>query len=76
MNSDAAPDGVVSALQNSPQGWDIYYHACSADNVCPAGNGEEIVSACGCLDDFPEAVAMMQTLRLAGADLVCTATAP
>jgi hypothetical protein len=26
------------------------------------------------LDDFPEAVVMMQTLRLSGADLVCTAT--
>ncbi|WP_255245668.1 hypothetical protein [Sphingobium sp. D43FB] len=76
VNSDAAPDGVVSALQNSPQGWDIYYHTCIADNVCPAGDSEEIVSACGCLDDFPEAVAMMQTVRLAGADLVCTATAP
>lgn len=76
VNSDAAPDGVVGALQNNPQGWDIYYHACSADNVCPAGDGEEIVSACGCLDDFPEAVAMMQTVRLAGADLVCTASAP
>ena len=37
-----------------------------------AGPGEEIVSACGCLDDFPEAVVMMQTVRLGGADLVCT----
>ncbi|MDT7535434.1 hypothetical protein OVY48_18685 [Sphingobium sp. SA2] len=42
--------------------------------LCPAGDGEELVSACGCLDDFPEAVAMMQTVRLAGADLVCTAS--
>ncbi len=74
-NSDAAPDGVVGELQTSAQGWDSYYHACSADNVCPAGDGEEIVSACGCLDDFPEAVTMMQTVRLAGADLVCTAGA-
>jgi hypothetical protein len=31
-------------------------------------------SACGCLDDFPEAVVMMQTVRLGGADLVCTGT--
>ncbi|CAN5218976.1 conjugal transfer protein TraN [soil metagenome] len=76
VNSDAAADGVVGALQNTPQGWDTYYHACNAQNVCPAGPSEEIVSACGCLDDFPEAVAMMQTVRLAGADLVCTATVP
>ncbi|MBA4092420.1 MAG: hypothetical protein C0494_17760 [Sphingobium sp.] len=75
-NSDAAPDGVVGTLQTSPQGWDSFYHSCTANNVCPAGDGEEIVAACGCLDDFPEAVALMQTVRLAGADLVCTASTP
>jgi hypothetical protein len=75
-NTAAAPDGVVGARQNDPTGYDTFYHACSSDNRCPAGESEEIVSACGCLDDFPEAVAMMQTIRLAGADLVCTGTAP
>ncbi|WP_184099190.1 hypothetical protein [Sphingopyxis panaciterrulae] len=75
VNSDAAPDGIVGAKQTNPTGWDTFYHACASDNVCPAGPGEQIVSACGCLDDFPEAVVMMQTVRLAGADLACTATA-
>ncbi|MCB4858249.1 hypothetical protein K7W03_01435 [Sphingobium sp. PNB] len=72
-NSDVAIDGVVGVRQNDPAGWDIFYHSCSADNVCPLGQREELVSACGCLDDFPEAVVMMQSVRLAGADLVCTA---
>lgn len=72
-NTAAAPDGVVGAQQTNPTGFDTFYHACKADNMCPAGPGETIVSPCGCLDDFPEAVAMMQTVRLAGADLVCTA---
>jgi hypothetical protein len=70
-NNDAAPAGVVGAIQNEPTGYDIFYHSCEADR-CPAGPGEEIVSACGCLDDFPEAAVMMQSVRLAGADLVCT----
>lgn len=74
-NADAAPDGVVGARQTNPTGFDTFYHVCRADNVCPAGPGETIVSPCGCLDDFPEAVVMMQTVRLAGADLACTATA-
>ncbi|MBL0914770.1 MAG: hypothetical protein IBJ13_04445 [Sphingopyxis sp.] len=78
-NSDAAPDGVVGARQVSPTGWDHFYHACTLDgagaSVCPAGPGEDIVSPCGCLDDFPEAVVMMQAVRLAGADLACTASA-
>jgi hypothetical protein len=47
-----------------------------AANVCPAGPGEEVMSACGCLDDFPEAVVMMQTVRLAGADMTCTSAVP
>jgi hypothetical protein len=74
-NAGAALDGVVGAKQNDPAGWDTFYHACGAGLTCPAGPGEEIVSACGCLDDFPEAAIMMQTVRLGGADLVCTATA-
>ncbi|ALR21350.1 MULTISPECIES: hypothetical protein [Sphingomonadales] len=74
-NTAAAIDGVVGAKQNAPVGWDTFYHACTAasgGDVCPVGPGEEIVSPCGCLDDFPEAVVMMQTVRLGGADMVCT----
>ncbi|WIW90268.1 hypothetical protein K3M67_19685 (plasmid) [Sphingobium sp. V4] len=74
-NSGVAPSGAVAEKQNVPVGWDSFYHVCSADNVCPLGEGEEIVSPCGCLDDFPEAVVMMQTVRLAGSDLACTAVA-
>src|SRR3546814_12070018 len=54
-NNEAALDGVVGAKQNVPTGYDTFFHACTADNQCPAGPGEEIVSACGCLDDSPEA---------------------
>jgi hypothetical protein len=74
-NVGAAPAGVVGSQQNSPSGYDTFYHACSTESVCPLGPGEALVSGCGCLDDFPEAVVMMQTVRLAGADLVCTDTA-
>jgi hypothetical protein len=74
-NTGAAPDGIVAGKQNAPTGWDTFYHSCSANNVCPLGPGEELISACGCLDDFPEAVVMMQTVRLGGADLICTSGA-
>lgn len=78
-NTDAAPAGVVGAQQTNPTGFDTFYHVCklggSGANICPAGPGETIISPCGCLDDFPEAVVMMQTVRLAGVDLACTARA-
>lgn len=75
-NSDAAPDGVVGARQNMPNGYDTFFHACNAQSQCPLGAGEELITPCGCIDDFPEAVALMQTVRLAGADLVCTEIKP
>ncbi|WP_157220930.1 hypothetical protein [Flavisphingomonas formosensis] len=71
-NTAAAPAGVTGSQQNVPTGWDSFYHVCDAANVCPTGLGEEVVSACGCLDDFPEAAVMMQSVRLAGADMTCT----
>lgn len=71
-NTAAAPAGVVGSRQTDPVGWQTFYHACTSANACPAGPGEEIVTGCGCLDDFPEAAVMMQTVRLGGADLVCT----
>jgi hypothetical protein len=74
-NTAAVPAGVVGTQQNDPTGWNVYYHACLTGNVCPAGPGEEIVSACGCLNEFPEAAVMMQTVRLAGSDLTCNAEA-
>ncbi|BAI99066.1 conjugal transfer protein TraN [Sphingobium sp. TA15] len=76
MNTAAAPAGVVATQQNNPIGWDTFYHVCEVANVCPTGPGEEVVSACGCLDDFPEAVVMMQSVRLAGADMTCTSAVP
>ena len=73
----AAPAGVTGSQQNDPSGWNVFYHVCGTDNVCPAGPGEEMISACGCLDTFPDAAVMMQSVRLAGSDLSCNAeTAP
>lgn len=75
-NNAAAPAGVISAQQNVPTGTDFFYHVCDSADHCPIGPGETLVSACGCLDSFPEATVMMQTVRLAGADLACTSSAP
>jgi hypothetical protein len=42
VNTAAAPDGVTGAKQTDPTGWD-YSIACQDSNVCPAGEGEELV---------------------------------
>ncbi|WP_285019066.1 hypothetical protein [Novosphingobium sp. fls2-241-R2A-195] len=73
-NTAVALNGVTGSKQTDPTGWDYYYRTCQDSNVCPAGEGEDLVEGCGCLDDFPEAAVMMQSVRLGGADMVCTSS--
>lgn len=76
VNTDAALSGVVGSQQNNPIGVDTTYRQCEADNVCPAEPGETVVSACGCIDSFPEALVMMQAVHLSAADMACTTVKP
>lgn len=65
--------GVTGDLQTNPSaGIATAYKACSTTAVCPVDPGESIVTDCQCIDDFPEAFVMMQAVRLAGQDTVCT----
>ena len=52
--------------------YDNFYYECDTGNTCPAGPGEEIVKACQCLNEFAEASAIMQVMRQAGQDMICT----
>ena len=47
------------------------YRTC-ANDVCPVESGETIVTDCSCLDEFGLAYGMMETLRQAAADQVCS----
>lgn len=70
-DTEVSSSGVVGALHKNPNTTKYTYHSC-AGNVCPAGPGETIVTDCGCLNEFNDAVTIMQTFRLAGQDLTCT----
>lgn len=74
--NDVGRSGVVSETSTSPATHDVLYHECTADNVCPLGDGEEIVRDCGCIEDFPEASAVMQLVRMAGQDVLCSSGTP
>lgn len=71
VDTEVASSGVVGALHKNPNTKNYTYHSC-AGNVCPVGPGETIVNDCGCLNEFNDAVTIMQTFRLAGQDLTCT----
>ena len=70
-DTEVSSTGVVGDLLTNPQTGVFQYHQCAA-GVCPAGPGETIVSACGCLGEFPQALTLMQSFRLASQDLICT----
>lgn len=52
--------------------YDNYYYECDQSNQCPAGEGEEVIKACQCLNEFGEAAAIMQVIRQAGQDMICS----
>lgn len=71
MDAQVATSGPVAEQRVDPQSWEFFYHACREHN-CPAGPGEEILQDCQCLSEFAESATILQTLRLAGRDQVCS----
>ena len=71
-DTQAAISGNASQFQsNNTQSMCFYYKTC-VNGACPVGTGESIVEDCQCIDDFGEAAGLMQTLRYAGSDLICS----
>lgn len=63
--------GNVTDMRVPAQSYDIFYKTC-INNSCPADPGEEIVIDCQCINEFAEAATVIQTLRLAGKDNICS----
>lgn len=60
-----------SDFQNTAISYDFFYRTCRTGS-CPAGAGEEIVKDCQCIDEFAEATLIMQLLRSAAQDTICS----
>ena len=63
--------GNVTDMRVPAQSYDIFYKTC-IDTTCPTDPGEEIVIDCQCINEFAEAATIIQTLRLAGKDNICS----
>lgn len=75
QNTHLTADGNAGDLQTDRIDTEFAFHACSS-GVCPAGPGESVVTDCACLNAFPEAMVMMQAVRLGARDLICTTDTP
>ena len=68
--------GPSSQHQTNTQSYDIIYHTCNSNGLCPVEAGAEIVKDCQCLNEFSEAASVMQMLRLGSQDAICSDGVP
>lgn len=64
--------GVVGPNRNMSTRYQYRYAVCDASNTCPLNPGEEMIKPCQCLNEFGEAATIMQLMRQAGQDLICS----
>ncbi|MDO3377085.1 hypothetical protein [Geoalkalibacter halelectricus] len=71
VEAQVAVAGTAVQARTEPLSFEFFYRPCR-EMRCPVEPGEEIVQDCRCLNEFAEAAAIMQTLRLAGRDQICS----
>ncbi|WP_257291437.1 hypothetical protein [Endozoicomonas sp. ONNA1] len=72
LAADVTQFGTVQDKTTSSIKYDVFYKEC-VDNTCPIeDSSEEIIKNCQNINEFAEAATIMQTLRKAGQDIICT----
>jgi hypothetical protein len=73
--STVTSDGTKSTTGTE---FETLYRKCTGDsqNICPNGQDETIINQCGCLNEFGEVSSMMNAMRYAAQDLICTTGDP
>lgn len=71
IDTQVGVNGIISTARSSLDSFDTFYLNCDA-GVCPSEPSDTIIEVCGCLNGFGEAATIMQTMRLAGADNICS----
>jgi hypothetical protein len=65
-------NGLQAANRTGTASTEVVYKSCGPTSSCPLLPGEALISDCGCLDEFPEALVAMQAMRMGGFDQICT----
>lgn len=69
--NDVLVDGTSRDQVSATVQTRVKYKECSK-NICPLESGETMIQDCGCINGFSDAAIMMQLIRLAGSDLLCS----
>ena len=76
QDTQATQSGTTSQYRKDITTYDFYYRQCyPSATVCPAGAGEEIIKDCQCIDEFAETFTLLETIREAGQDAICSSGA-
>ena len=72
QDAAAASNTATSAdYRFTPSSVTYIYRTCDGDN-CPVEDGEEIVTPCQCLSEFNLAYGVMESMRQAAVDMICS----
>jgi len=73
QDSQATQSGVTFQYRKDITTYEFYYRQCYPNpTVCPAGVGEEILKDCQCIDEFAETFSLIEALKEAGQDAICS----
>ena len=73
QDSQASQSGVTSQYRKDINTYEFYYRQCyPSTTTCPAGAGEEIIKDCQCINEFAEAFTLLETIKEAGKDSICS----
>jgi len=71
-NTDVLLDGTVSDYKRSNDSFKYVVVPCGFNGVCPVESGDNLITDCSCISSFAEMVSVMEGLRMAGEDMVCS----
>ena len=71
QNTQAGMTGTAALYKTTDSAFDIMYHTCEDNSICPAGSGEQILKDCACINEFKDAAVMMLALKEAGKNTKC-----
>jgi hypothetical protein len=73
LDTQATQSGITAQYRKDVTTYEFYYRQCyPSANICPAGHGEEILKDCQCIDEFAETFTLLESLKEAGYDALCS----
>lgn len=71
-NTNVLHEGIVTDFKTDNESFQYIVEPCDENGVCPTEPGDTIVTECECISSFHEMVSIMEGLKMASDDMVCS----